>query len=83
MQAELAALHIAAQQPEKNRAGIDMPGGAGSSSPCSTRWSHQRMTCRWRGHAEVARCLAVSDADLVQLVLCQRALQRKNDAPGR
>ncbi|MEY2860126.1 MAG: hypothetical protein RL392_584 [Pseudomonadota bacterium] len=76
MQAELAALHIAAQQPEKTELG-DMPEVQDIVALLDVLVSH-------RHDLSLARALksplfSVSDADLVQLVLCQRAMQAARD----
>ncbi|HNV58093.1 MAG TPA: UvrD-helicase domain-containing protein, partial [Rhodoferax sp.] len=79
MQAELAALHIAAQQPEKNDL-ADMPEVQDLVALLDVLVSpaHDLSLAR----VLKSPVFGISDADLVQLVLCQRALQRKNDAPG-
>jgi ATP-dependent helicase/nuclease subunit A len=76
MQAELAALHIAAQQPEKTELG-DMPEVQDIVALLDVLVSH-------RHDLSLARALksplfSVSDDDLVQLVLCQRAMQAQRD----
>ncbi|MFZ3219092.1 MAG: UvrD-helicase domain-containing protein, partial [Rhodoferax sp.] len=79
MQAELAALHIAAQQPEKNEL-CDMPEVQDVIGLLDALVSP-------RHDLSLARALksplfGISDADLVQLVLCQRALQASAGAEG-
>ena len=77
MQAELAALHIPAQQPEKNDL-ADMPEVQDVVALLDVLVSpaHDLSLAR----ALKSPLFGVPDADLVQLVLCQRALQPA-DAP--
>lgn len=72
MQAELAALRLPAQQPEKNEL-ADMPEVQDLISLLDVLVSpaHNLSLAR----ALKSPLFGISDADLVQLVLCQRALQ--------
>jgi ATP-dependent helicase/nuclease subunit A len=79
MQAELAALHIPAQQPEKNEL-ADMPEVQDLVALLDVLVSPQHDLSLAR--ALKSPVFGVSDADLVQLVLCQRALQAAATLPG-
>ncbi len=79
MQAELAALHIPAQQPEKNDL-ADMPEVQDLVALLDVLVSpaHDLSLAR----VLKSPVFGISDADLVQLVLCQRTLQGSSDGPG-
>jgi ATP-dependent helicase/nuclease subunit A len=76
MQAELAALHIPAQQPEKNDL-ADMPEVQDLVALLDVLVSpaHDLSLAR----VLKSPVFGISDAELVQLVLCQRTMQGKND----
>ncbi|WP_394788380.1 UvrD-helicase domain-containing protein [Rhodoferax sp.] len=78
MQAELAALHIATQQPEKNDL-CDMPEVQDIVALLDVLVSNLHDLSLAR--ALKSPLFGASDADLVQLVLCQRALQAHTDGP--
>jgi ATP-dependent helicase/nuclease subunit A len=77
MQAELAALHIPAQQPEKNDL-ADMPEVQDLVALLDVLVSpaHDLSLAR----VLKSPVFGINDSDLVQLVLCQRAMQGESDA---